>query len=477
LFVFSGIWPHLKLLLLHATWFTPFRNVQRRRRTLSCLAVLGKWSLVDVLVVCVMVGVLHLEWTFTASHMQEQIQSHLPAVVALVHSVYSAEQLCSMALKYSCDHPKNVDHILQCNFCRSTINTWFDHPDSVRDVVKGISTTGGGQAKLSVVGLHGIYAFCSAVILSIVLSFIVDWYDLQCRTHAADTTTAAMVNGTTPDIEIENNSSNDVPQQQLHSDDMDDAILNQLLLVQNGEDLRSKNRHSSSSNSNHRMIDTRSMADRDFDRAIRIENERLSNQTWQMVSYVTVIIVVAATVVITMERRVNGALPTLLQETLGVVWTKQYNFIWLGYTTALAGKWDLMLTSTFVWFIIAGPIVRSILCLFANRLYEQSTMSAATIAALYRRKQNLSIWIDFIGAFCAWEVFAVAVVMVDLLMPSITSTIIMDARCTHLIPDHNTCLEVEFDIMKNTFWLVIVGGLMLLLVSHHVRTNMQQICD
>ena len=61
LIVFSGIWPHLKLLWLNATWFFG-KHPRFRTNTLHWLSTLGKWSLADVLVVCVMVGVLHLDW-------------------------------------------------------------------------------------------------------------------------------------------------------------------------------------------------------------------------------------------------------------------------------------------------------------------------------------------------------------------------------------------------------------------------------
>ena len=111
-------------------------------------------------------------------------------------------------------------------------------------------------------------------------------------------------------------------------------------------------------------------------------------------------------------------------------------------------------------------------------------MSDATIVALYRTKRHLSTWIDFIGAFCAWEVFTVAVLMVDLLMPSITSTILIDPRCAQIVSSNTTnidtvtknsnCFEVEFDIMENTFWMVITGGVILLLVSQNIRNNLHR---
>ena len=490
LFLFSGIWPHLKLILLNLTWFTPYTNRPRRQRTLSYLSVLGKWSLVDVLVVCVMVGVLHLRYTFDLPHVMEMVQSHLPNIVTLVHTLYNDEELCSMALKYSCANAKRVDHIVDCQACRNIVSTWFRHPDSVRDILRGIDTSGGGEVQLSVVGLHGIYAFCGAVIASILLSFAVDYYDFQSRSssnsgavdHAASSIHSPDVT-THPHSTLPTETTNTVEE----DCDQDDAILNQLLLAaENG----GGNVHPSSRfhrrHDDHGRIDTRSMADRDFDRTIRIENHRTTHLVWQGISWMTMMVVIAATFAITMERRVYGAIPMLLQETLDVVWTKQYNFIWLAYTTALAGKWDYLLMGTFVWFVIAGPILRSLLCVIASRYNETSTMTDAAIDALYRTKRHLSTWIDFIGAFCAWEVFAVAVLMVDLLMPSITSTILLDPRCAQIISTHtngtntdtdkknSNCFEVEFDIRKNTFWMVITGGVVLLLVSQNIRNNLNK---
>jgi hypothetical protein len=61
LVMFSGVWPHVKLAMLNVSWLLP-APPQARSKLLHWLACLGKWSLADVLVVCVMVGVLHLDW-------------------------------------------------------------------------------------------------------------------------------------------------------------------------------------------------------------------------------------------------------------------------------------------------------------------------------------------------------------------------------------------------------------------------------
>jgi hypothetical protein len=44
-------------------------------------------------------------------------------------------------------------------------------------ILNGVDTNGGGIANLRVVGMRGIYAFCGAVVVSILLNLIVDIFD------------------------------------------------------------------------------------------------------------------------------------------------------------------------------------------------------------------------------------------------------------------------------------------------------------
>jgi hypothetical protein len=107
----------------------------------------------------------------------------------------------------------------------------------------------------------------------------------------------------------------------------------------------------------------------------------------------------------------------------------------------------------------------------ASRLNERSNMSTAQVFALKRRQENFSFWIDFIGAFCAWEVFTVALVMVDLLMPSITKTIMNFEQCAQFAPTTSSCFEMEFDVEKKAYSFVIVAGILLVLVSWRIRNK------
>lgn len=65
LFGFSFIWPHLKLALLHLFFYLPMASRARRNGN-YWLAVFGKWSFTDVLVLSTLVGVFHLTVDTTA---------------------------------------------------------------------------------------------------------------------------------------------------------------------------------------------------------------------------------------------------------------------------------------------------------------------------------------------------------------------------------------------------------------------------
>ena len=128
-----------------------------------------------------------------------------------------------------------------------------------------------------------------------------------------------------------------------------------------------------------------------------------------------------------------------------------------------------MLMGTFAWFIVLGPIVRAILAVIASRVYETPHMTAEVAERVRRRQENLALAVDFVGSFCAWEVYTVALFMFGLLLPGITGTIINDPRCAELFEDTNKCLEVEQSMQGTGFVLVVISGLMLLAVSQHIR--------
>merc|ERR1712078_662712 len=95
---------------------------------------------------------------------------------------------------------------------------------------------------------------------------------------------------------------------------------------------------------------------------------------------------------------------------------------------------------------MGGPVVRAAL-LFLTVLLDQCCVSVA----------NLAVIVNFLGSFCAWEVFSIATLMVQMLMPSITDTIIRNKVCAQ-ISDDGSCFKMEFNLVPVAFSMVIIGG-------------------
>lgn len=416
LIFFSGAWPHVKLFLLLMTWWFA-TNTRRRTKALSWLSTLGKWSLADVLVVCVMVGVLHLDWTIDLDRIQQGVLENLSLLLGLLKQTYSATDLCSQLLHKGCQKPHKVDTITKCLSCRKFINEMVDHPDTARStlssILGGVDKKGDGFVTLRVLGLPGIYAFCLAVIMSIVLSLVIDISDVRLRRYQARLAREAQ------------------RRPLLASGDADDSD-------DDSEDLLSIASDSS----------------------LRWGVFHWKSRCATLSSVLTVGLVLAATHLPTLQRTVTGAIPTLLSEVMSINLDQGFSFRSLSTTIGAAGGYDYLLEATFSFFIVIGPILRSILTLIALILPESSSL----------KRHRFLVSIDCLGAFCAWEVFILAAFMVALLMPSITSTIIMKPQCS-IVDGSGSCLSVSFS-PQATMLLALAGGVLLIGVARVPRSFM-----
>ena len=64
----SGAWPYLKDLALAFAWFAPLMGARRRARLLQLLGALGRFSLVDVMAVAVILAGVRTTHTVTSTH-------------------------------------------------------------------------------------------------------------------------------------------------------------------------------------------------------------------------------------------------------------------------------------------------------------------------------------------------------------------------------------------------------------------------
>lgn len=509
LVLFSGIWPHCKLALLQLTWW--FRtNPNKRTSTLQWLNTLGKWSLADVLVVCVMVGVLSLDFPVDPATVQKGLIDDLPHLVPVIKSQISTTNLCSELLHLECDKTKAFLNKMRCQTCGRLINTAYDHPDwaqtTGRSILEGVDTSGGGMVSLRVVGMKGIYYFCVAVICSILLSVLVDIIDDWSKSKSKSVTTGGLVssavNDTSDELSEEDNKGrrrqppstvfmNPFPSLQDQPTPNGNNDLTEPLLVKDdsnnsGTDLEIDNFNENPTTN----ITTNTKTPPQYFSILFL-----------MLTLLTLGLITHAVYLPTMERRVNGAIPALLHEIFGTSWDTTYSLYTLGLTTNNAGGWDTLLMSTFMLFCVFGPIVRSALlvllstmnrcCSFSyqnnvqtlTNVEEGGAMNTSTVFTTVMKRRQwivgpsnfLATVLHFVGSFCSWEVFTVAILMVQLQMPSITNTIYENKElCSILWPhgdDNNStsvgnsgsCFTMAFDIspLRTFLCTICLGGIML----------------
>jgi hypothetical protein len=382
-----------------------------------------------------MVGVLHLDWVADPEATKNGLVRDLPYVLELLRSLYTASDICTYAMKLDCHtHHKNWGKWSKCKACVGFVKSALEHPSTARDTLKGvfegIDVSGGGLVYLRVHGMSGIYVFCSAVILSILISLVVDVFDV--RAHRWQTMhTQLAEDDLALEVEIE--------------EEVDDEYDGDSY-----EDFHARFQY------RQRLQSAGEVA---YDGFIR-QTEELEQSHWRKYAVwagcgIASILVICGVFTMSIERKVHGAIPHALEAVLGIEWNQKYSLLSLVKVTGAAGGYDYLLMGTFGLFMVLGPLLRIFLCISAS-LCDCSETSWF--------RQMLLAFLEFVGAFCAWEVLVAAVGMVDLLMPSITSTVIINPDCAKVSAD-GSCLNVEFDLL-DSFTFVIVGGLALIVLAN-----------
>eukprot|EP00956_Cyclotella_meneghiniana_P001826 scaffold2008_cov27-Cyclotella_meneghiniana.AAC.1 len=366
-----------------------------------------------------------------------------------------------------------VIHYPACLACETLIKNAYYHPEWTvgegKDILDGIVLEGGGYAQLRVVGMIGTYFFCGAVILSILISLVVDHVDEMDRCR----------------VEVE------LVEKQRENDTSNDSRLN-LTNYNNNTNIPPAN-HSGlfpSQNVNSPLT-TRSITSDFKDAYVPLGHPGPSPTTNSALLKYTIMVILSigsvplvgyAVSLPTMERLVYGGILTLLHDVTGMEWVQEYSLTSLVATTGDAGGWDTFLMITFGIFVVVGPILRSIALLLHGIMGLPVALLGECIEKPRRRtslrmflyqllstfQKALRPFIDASGAFCAWEVLIVALLMIQAEMPSITDTIYEDDRCKEADPDHGTtCIEVQFNA-RDEFLVVVVAWIVLVAASAFV---------
>ena len=421
LVLFSGVWPHLKLLLLHGTFLArtkPGRGFRSRTASLYWLGTFGKWTLADVFVVCALIGVVHLDWDVDPAAVRDGLAAELPVLVGVARSLYpSYAGACAALLRLPCEKPDSLVHRTKCLGCEAVVHEAYDHPDwargAGRKVLNGVQTDGGGGVSLRVAGMEGIYPFCAAAILSLLLGVLIDVLDHRARRGAAADASRARGRGRDRGCRCGWLLGRSSP---WWDDDDDDYAIG--------------------SSWCHSV-------------AASIVYAALAGG-----SLLTALLVYRGTAVPTMEREVVGAIPRVMEDVLGIQWERPYSLSSLVRVSGAARGWDRMLMGTFALFVLVGPILRGGLCVATLVLPWAASCHELLLSA-----------INMVGAFCAWEVFAIALYMVYDLIPSVTDTILRNPICAQLSPEDGSCLMIEFNLLGSFVGLLVGGGVLLVLLS------------
>jgi hypothetical protein len=273
--------------------------------------------------------------------------------------------------------------------------------------------------------MRGIYAFSGAVIISILLSFFIDIFDHRARKEAQK----ALLGGYQRRLQRNRQGG----------DDSDDPLTEPLL-----------SDTPASPTTSPFEVD---LGDYELYNSPSTRSKTLFSLIFLLFTWVTAALTFAGVGFNTMERQVKGAGPMLLHDILGVNWERDYSLRSLMWTTGSAGDWDYLLMATFGLFIVLGPAIRAILLVVVT-LLDLCHLPVASISTM----------VNLIGAFCSWEVFAIAIVMVQMLMPSITNTIINNPVCGEISSD-GSCLQVEFNILPDSFAVIVIGWCLLVALS------------
>ena len=161
LVVFSFVWPHVKLVLLHLAYYAPVRP-SRRRNLSYWLAFGGKWTLCDVIVMCVLMALVNLRADLQLLALWHELEPGF---------LNGCAALCANATG-------GGDCAAACAALDSAIDKAVLNPADV--------PAASVDARLELRGEPAMYLFCVAVLLSISASVVVEHLDdRQRRARAA----------------------------------------------------------------------------------------------------------------------------------------------------------------------------------------------------------------------------------------------------------------------------------------------------
>ena len=173
--VFSFIWPHVKLFLLHLAFFLPI-SPSARRNANYWLAFFGKWTLCDVLVMCALIGMFNIQAEMDVLKLWDELK---PDFVHLCDGICAGNGTSPLG-------GANCTEL--CEEAEAALSTTL-----LNDATLPSSDL---AFAVSMRGLTSMYLFCCAVVLSLSLGVAIEFLDDRQRAAAA--AAAAASDGAAP---------------------------------------------------------------------------------------------------------------------------------------------------------------------------------------------------------------------------------------------------------------------------------------
>jgi len=186
--LFSGCWPHAKLVATHILWYSR-SNAKKRTKTMLWLEFLGKWSMVDVFSVVMVVTVFAIAFDGTFEHFMSNILDGVkPFIGAMADPAGLTHIICHGLVDWP-EHPEQPPPAPSPSptTCHGIVAPHLDNGEDAAEFLEflnytckhGAGYTGFLDVELKADTLEGIYYFSAAVWLSLILSAFINMRNEQ----------------------------------------------------------------------------------------------------------------------------------------------------------------------------------------------------------------------------------------------------------------------------------------------------------
>lgn len=183
LLLFSGCWPHVKLVATHWLWYAR-HNAKQRTRALVALEFFGKWSMLDVLAIVMVCTVFAVDFS---GELEQYVYNIMNGAQTFLDTMKNpgnfSHVLCHGLVPWPVDPPAGgVPSPSPAPSCYSTVEPFLDGSSglSITELMQVVNFTcqaGGDDAFAGSVNMElgaytrdGVYFFSTAVWISLLLS-------------------------------------------------------------------------------------------------------------------------------------------------------------------------------------------------------------------------------------------------------------------------------------------------------------------